>query len=82
MSANLTEQERRDLAVNLRWHFACHAAEPTKSYDSLGIENAILRVEAILADRLEAQHPEPTGHDCGIAADIDALVARVTGEGS
>ena len=46
---HLTDKERVDLASNLRWHFACHAAEPDKGYASLGIENAVLRVEALIA---------------------------------
>lgn len=48
----LSGAEREKIASTLRWHFACHAAEPDKSYDSLGIENAILRVERIIAARL------------------------------
>lgn len=49
--SELTNKERDDLANNLRWHFACHADEPKGSYASLGIENAVLRVESIVAAR-------------------------------
>lgn len=49
--AELTEDERGELERSLRWHFACHAAEPDRSYTSLGIENAVVIVERILAGR-------------------------------
>lgn len=54
----LTDEERAEFASNLRWHFACHAAEPEKGYDSPGIENAVLRIEAIVASRTEPLRAE------------------------
>lgn len=38
------------LRQSLRWHFACHAEEPEKSYASLGIANAENIVTRMLAD--------------------------------
>lgn len=58
---SLTEQERAQVAGNLRWHFACHAAEPEKSYDSLGIENAVLAVERIVRAHVDAALAEAQG---------------------
>lgn len=39
-ATNEPDEGMEALRNSLRWHFACHAEEPQKSYASLGIQNA------------------------------------------
>ena len=66
--SELTEVERTELEMSLRWHFRCHAAEPHESYASLGIENAVGIVERILTARL-SDRPD-------LEARVEALADR------
>ena len=73
MSAPVPEQDRETadvlapLETSLRWHFACHAAEPDKSYASLGVQNARLIVADLLArvKREAAAEGWDEGYDAG-----------------
>jgi hypothetical protein len=51
-------EEMERLRASLRWHFNCHAADPDKSYASLGIENAENIVRDLLAAREAAARAE------------------------
>lgn len=58
----LTDEEREHIENRLRWHFNVVAAEGKGSiYASLGIDNAVLDVERILAAREQALREEIAG---------------------
>jgi len=50
-SRGLSEEERGELVNILQWHFAAHGEQPGNGYDSVGVDNALMAVERILAAR-------------------------------